>query len=270
MDDVGNRVFMTFRRFDGRYKDIRPSGFERFGKNEPIVEVLDIGNKGKFTYWKLVDCQQKNTSYMHVTYGMTGQWYLGVGLDHRVVTVDVDVVNENLLSDYYVNLTFEDPRHYGTLKFVDEKAHARKLDSLGPDILDSGIGPTEFATRLLKKYDKTICEVLMDQSVVAGVGNYIKAETLYASGISPNRLVSSLESEDFIALHRNVVEITESSYKSGGARIKTYTDVDGTVGSNFQFEFQVYSKKTCPKGHPITKENTRDGRTSHWCMTCQS
>lgn len=108
----------------------------------------------------------------------------------------------------------------------------------------------------------------MDQRTVAGVGNYIKAECLYRSGISPWRLVTDITEAEYVKLCGDVIGVAQESYASQGATISTYKTVDGSRGTT-QFNFQVYSRKECPKGHPVLRQETPDGRTSHWCSVCQ-
>ena len=108
----------------------------------------------------------------------------------------------------------------------------------------------------------------MDQSTVAGVGNYIKAEVLYRTGVSPWRPVTELTSTEYESLCKNVLDVAKESYHSQGATISTYRTVDGEKGTT-QFDFQVYSRSKCPKGHDVLRQQTPEGRTSHWCDVCQ-
>lgn len=108
----------------------------------------------------------------------------------------------------------------------------------------------------------------MDQSCVAGVGNYLKAEALYRSGISPWRQVTEMTPDEYVVLCKDVIDVATESYRSQGATISTYRTVDGSRGTT-QFDFKVYSKSTCPMGHDVVRQETPEGRTSHWCQTCQ-
>jgi endonuclease-8 len=121
---------------------------------------------------------------------------------------------------------------------------------------------------MLKKPTRTIAEALMDQSGVAGVGNYIKAECLLRAGISPWRNVTEITSEEYVKLCGSVIDVATESYEAQGASIRTYRNVDGSKGRK-QFEFEIYSRKECPKGHPTIREETPEGRTSWWCGSCQ-
>jgi formamidopyrimidine-DNA glycosylase len=165
---------------------------------------------------------------------------------------------------------FNDIRHFGTLKFVnDPKAHKKKLATLGEDVFSDELTPELFATNVLKKPGRTIAEALMDQTVVAGCGNYIKAECLYRSGISPWRNVVDITADEYTRLCKDLKDVSAESYASQGASIRTYRTVDDTKGTT-QFDFQIYSMKHCPKGHEVVSETTPEGRTSWWCHICQT
>lgn len=206
--------------------------------------------------------------YLWSTYGMSGQW-------SRAAANNVCFIVEFNSSGHVVDkdqqkLFFNDQRHFGTIKFIsNEKTHQKKLASIGPDILeDARMDPELFAKRMLLKPNRTISEALMDQSAVAGIGNYIKSEALLRAGISPWRNVMEITSEEYMKLCQSVLDVAAESYKSQGASIKTYRNIDDSKGTT-QFNFKIYSKKMCPFGHPVINETTTDRRTSWWCEQCQ-
>lgn len=167
-------------------------------------------------------------------------------------------------------LYFNDQRRFGTIKFVsNKKLLDEKLSSLGPDILSDVPMTSEiFAKRILNKPNKSISEILMDQSCISGCGNYLKSEALYRAGISPHRNVIELKSREIYKLYEELHAAARESYKDQGASIRTYKTFDNITG-NAQFFFRVYGLKNCPLGHLIKREETNDGRTSWWCESCQ-
>lgn len=243
----------------GRYSKSAPTGMGEFkakimSSGPPTVEVIQT--HGKFMWWTLRFPDE--AWYMHCTYGMSGGWFTSP-TKHTAFVVEHGAGQ----------LFFNDQRHFGTLKFLnDGRQHAKKLASLGPCILGGALTPGIFAKNILRKPTRTIAEALMDQSVVAGVGNYLKAETLYRAGISPWRIVSDITTEEYVGLCDHVVKVSRQSYLSQGATISTYRTPDGSVGTT-QFDFLVYSRESCPKGHAVKREETPEGRTSHWCPVCQ-
>ena len=126
-----------------------------------------------------------------------------------------------------------------------------------------------FINSLRRKDKKTVVEALMDQSVVSGVGNYVKAEALYLAKISPHRLVSSLTNAELCDLNAATRSVLVNSFESGGATLKSYQDFYGEAGDATQ-RFAVYGRKSDPAGREIIKEQTKDGRTTHWVPGIQS
>ena len=241
--------------------------------------VLEVDCKGKFMWWKLAFTRNHpgpdrdgDYWYLWITYGMSGQWnheespYTAFGINYNESGSPLDA-NGNFRQP--PGMYFNDMRHFGTLKFVNSAAaHAKKLASLGPDMLNDPPTRQVFIERLLKHPTKTLAEVLMNQGVISGVGNYVKAEALYLAELSPNRTVSSLKLAEMERLRKQIVNVMKASYKTGGATFSTYRNPDGSKGEA-QRRFVVYGNKTDPLGNPIIREETRDGRTTHWCPAVQ-
>ncbi len=114
----------------------------------------------------------------------------------------------------------------------------------------------------------TLPAVMMNQNLIGGIGNYIKAEALYRARLSPHRTVESLSDADFSLLNESVREVIVGSYENRGATIRTYAGLDGESG-DFPFFFKVYGRQTCEAGHPVITEGTQDGRTTWWVPQIQ-
>jgi formamidopyrimidine-DNA glycosylase len=269
---VGKRLG-SIHAIGGRYKSNPPEGMykfldfmqERRSIRDGHLLIEEVSCKGKFMYWSF-----RPGWTMWCTYGMSGQWstkrdekHCSIELEHRV--------NQSGILGGEGFVYFNDPRHFGTIKFLhdpDGIKTQKKLDSLGPDMLSDPPSPEQFAKCLGKKPKRTLAETLMDQSCVAGVGNYIKAESLYLSELSPHRRVSSLSGIEVERLRQQIINVMKASYNTGGATISTYRNVDGAEGKA-QNRFVVYGNKTDPMGNPVIKEETKDGRTTHWCPSIQ-
>ena len=254
----------------GRYSKKPPEGLDAFLHEKQIKgspRVKEVATKGKFMWWRFNFPCDSEDWYMHCTYGMSGGWYT-YATKHAAFSVTYNESGIPITRDTK-RLFFNDPRHFGTIKFVKGRpAHDKKLSTLGPCILTSTLTSDLFAQNVLKKPARTIAEALMDQSVVSGVGNYIKAEVLFRSGVSPWRPVTEITPAEYVSLCESVVTVASESYATQGATISTYKTVDGHEGTT-QFNFKVYSMKQCPKGHDVRREETPEGRTSHWCPQCQ-
>lgn len=250
---------------NGRYKNQKPVGMELVESNLPL-KIVEVNVKGKFMWWTMESGDKRYFAW--ITYGMSGQWSSRQG-KHTSFVVEYNESGVSITRDTQ-KIFFNDPRHFGTIKFVSSKQELdAKLKSLGPSILDDiPMAPEIFAERILRKPNRTISEALMDQSCISGCGNYLKAEALFRAGISPHRGIMQLNSNEIVKLHEELLSAARESYVDQGASIRTYKTIDGRKGKA-QFFFRVYNQKECPKKHTIQREETRDGRTSHWCLTCQ-
>lgn len=246
---VSNKTLTEINILSGRYSKKIPSGLEDVSGNLPI-KVAGVGVHGKFIYWIM----DKEYSIWN-TLGMTGSWNTEPGKKHNRVQFK--------FSDGSY-LFFSDQRNFGTLKFVRGKHQLiEKLKSLGPDMLSSQVENKVFLSRLRKKDGHNICKVLMDQSIVSGIGNYVKAECLWLSKISPHLSVSELTDEQIFSLNNSVKKVLRESYDSGGATIRTYENFNGENGE-YAHRFLVYNRKTDADGNCVLRERTPDGRTTHW------
>ena len=250
---VSGRRLLGVNILAGRYlKHGPPTGLDKFTEWTPIG-IQGAGVHGKFLFFLL-----EGAWSIWSTLGMTGSWTNDKSQHSRV---------EFVLDDGPI--FFTDSRNFGTLKFVRGKQPIiDKLESLGPDILAAEIDDFKFAERLYLKSNKTIAQALMDQSVISGIGNYVKAEALYNARISPHRLCNDLSPMEISRLNAATRNVLVESFESGGATIKTYADMNGKIGE-FSQRFAVYGQKVDPAGNEVVKEKTKDGRMTHWVPTVQ-
>lgn len=239
----------------GRYSKKDPSGYLDFCEELPRL-VTGVGCKGKFIYFLFAD-----GSSLWNTLGMSGYWSLQPGKHCRAVLTTSD----------HSTMFYNDMRNFGTFKYVNSQEELdRKLSSIGPDLLSEDVSLEQFRQSLCKgkRVHKPISQLLMDQSVVSGVGNYLKAEILYNVRISPHRLCSEITEDEFQSLFHASRNIMKLSYASGGATIKNYKDTSGKNGV-YTRRFAVYNQKTDPLGHIVIREKTADKRTTHWVPEIQ-
>lgn len=241
----------SFQILGGRFSKENISSLEEIRDYLPL-KIEYIKCKGKFIYWKL-----GYDWFLWNTLGMTGEWS-STKTKHAAFSV---CFNDNIIY-------FNDIRHFGTIKFSQgEKELAAKLNSLGPDILSEPPSRDEFY-KIIHRYDKSIAEILMDQKILSGIGNYIKAESLYRAKISPWRSASSLSKKESESLYEALRDVVQSSYSLGGNSLKDYKDVNGKEGSYSNF-LLVYGKKRDPLGFPVIREETLDKRTTWWVKEIQ-
>jgi len=250
--NVSSKQITDIKILSGRYLKKPLPGLDYAIANLPL-DIVGVGVHGKFIYWIT-----RNDIFLYNTLGMTGEWSLEETKHSRV---------EVKLDD--TSIFFNDQRNFGTLKFVEGRSNLiQKLTSLGPDLLSENISDQKFIERLRAKDKWSIAKGLMDQSVVAGIGNYVKAEALWRARISPHRLIGDIEDEKLAMLRKCCQEVLISSYSHGGASIKNYRRPDGTQGQ-YTSRFAVYNQREDPDGNQVVKEATTDGRTTHWVPTVQ-
>ena len=216
-------------------------------------EIKSFNCKGKFIWLDLEDIIIFNTL------GMTGNWSRKK-TDHSRIEI-------NFYEDD--TLYFNDIRNFGTVQIKNQKDLAKKLKSIGPDMLSNPPSSSDFIKFLRQKNNKNICDVLMNQKVISGVGNYIKAESLWYSRINPHSLIKDLTDKNLITLYKAIRFVINKSYNEQGATIQSYYTFDGNNGNAVQ-GFVVYGRNKDCNGHNVIKETTLDKRTTHWVRERQT
>lgn len=250
---VSGKTLLNVDVISGRYAKNDVEGIDLFKARLP-TKVVGVGVHGKFIYWIVT-----NDVFIYNTLGMTGSWTLSETKHSRVV-FDLEGGTR---------VFFNDQRNFGTIKMVSGRDNLiKKLQSFGPDMLSQQVSDAFFTSQLMKRPEWTLAEALMDQSLISGVGNYVKAESLYRAGLSPHRQVQSLSPTDFSRLKSTIQMVLTDAYKRGGASIQTYRDFDGNEGEYSQ-KFLVYNQDEDPNGNKVVREKTEDGRTTHWVPAVQ-
>jgi formamidopyrimidine-DNA glycosylase len=166
-------------------------------------------------------------------------------------------------------LAFSDQRKFGFVQLVDDPDILPALGKLGPEPL-----APSFTARSLEKRIRgrmaPIKPLLLDQSVVAGLGNIYACEALHRAGIKPQRPASSLSGKEIARLHRSIRGVLKSAIRARGSSVDTYRDGRGKSGW-FQVSHRVYGRqggkcRLC--GCAIVRETLR-GRGTYWCPGCQ-
>lgn len=249
-----DRKIESIEILSGRYAKKPFEGHTQLVSELP-KRVVGAGCHGKFIYILL----DGGDSSIWSTLGMTGHWSRNASRHARV----------RLSLDDGTNVYYNDTRNFGTLKWSrGARALAQKLKSLGPDMLSEDVSHDRFQAALLRKPKWTLAQALMDQSVVAGVGNYVKADSLWLARLSPHRKVDSLSLEEFEALNESTKKVLRASYQSHGATIKSYKDFDDNEGGYGEM-LLCYGRKTDEDGEEIVREETLDGRVTWWVPTRQ-
>jgi len=166
-------------------------------------------------------------------------------------------------------LRFNDIRRFGFLDYrkTSSLPSVDYLNALGPDALS--IDRRTFI-EAVRDRNRAIKSVLLDQTVISGLGNIYSDEALYAAGINPARKANDLDDRELARLHGGVVRILKKALDSRGSSISDYVDGIGRPGK-FQNFHKVYGRtgKPCKKCHTKIEKVTLSGRSSHFCPVCQ-
>ena len=210
------------------------------------------------------EAQSRDVLHVAVRLGMSGRlWLAEPGAEperHTHVIFDLDDGRR---------LFFTDPRTFGNVRAVPGgmleawPAYA----ALGPEPLE--IGPGEFAARFAGRSGK-MKALLLDQNVVAGVGNIYADESLFRAGVSPEARADRVSESRLRRLHAALQEVLREAIAANGSSIHTYRDAHGDSGA-FQNSFRAYGRAGQPClacGTKLTR-TTVAGRTTTYCRKCQ-
>ncbi len=169
-------------------------------------------------------------------------------------------------------LYFNDQRKFGWVRLVPT-AEIPNIDffrKVGPEPLAADFKPQDFKNRIRRRPNSTIKAVLLDQTVIAGVGNIYADESLWTARIHPETKVRDISPIKLTKLYHGLRDVMFLSIEKGGSSDKNYVDVAGRQGSYLQFA-NVFRRegKACPRcGHEIIKIRVA-GRGTHLCPHCQ-
>jgi formamidopyrimidine-DNA glycosylase len=171
-------------------------------------------------------------------------------------------------------LRFLDPRTFGEM-FVttpDElTSQVPELASLGLDPVEEPVNWADFG-RLLLSHHMKLKAFLMDQSIIAGIGNIYSDEILFDAGLRYDRSTDELTTQEIRRLYRAVVSILHDAIKFGGSTLadEQYVDLHGKAGE-YQEHHQVYArdKQACQRCRHIIAKVKFGGRSSYYCPGCQ-
>jgi len=169
-------------------------------------------------------------------------------------------------------LFFNDQRKFGWMKLMpsDEIVNLPFMKKVGPEPLDQSFTSIDFISRFRRRPGTSIKAALLDQSVIAGVGNIYADESLWGAKIHPKRIVSGLSDSELSILYREVRDVMNLSIEKGGSTNRNYVDAEGKKGSYMDFA-RVFRREglDCPRcGEQIIKFKAA-GRGTHVCPVCQ-
>ena len=167
-------------------------------------------------------------------------------------------------------LRFHDMWTWGEMRLVsqEELAAHPALSVMGPEPFSEEWTPRRFSEGLARRPKTVIKTILLDQGLVAGVGNIYADESLHRAGIHPLRPAASLNEAETERLHREIRAVLSEATDGGGTMSDDYVDAEGRVG---RYSPRVYDRNGQPClscGHPLTKIRA-NGRGTVFCASCQ-
>ncbi len=255
----------------GRYKK---HGSDDLRDVDLPSKVTSVENKGKFMYIGFQSGQ-----FIGVTLGLSGGWMFQSKRPKRLewgLDPGYDLTEQDIQEDPYLQKTirhinvvfvfpngelyFYDTLSFGTLKlFSSQEELDLKLKTLGPDIMDPDFEVSVFEDQLNKYPSKPIGNVLMNQKVVSGVGNYLRADALWLAKISPFRKVKDLESSEVKRLFHYLRSLIWNQYnRTRGIRLGIVKKSDKRP-EDYGRDFFVYQEDTDIHGNTVTKQKLYEG-----------
>ena len=167
-------------------------------------------------------------------------------------------------------LIYHDPRKFGfiDIKKTEDLQKQKYIMNLGEDALSPDLTP-QMIYKKISKSEVPIKQILLNQKLIAGIGNIYASEILFDSKISPLILGKDLEISLIMKLIKSIRKILKKAIKYGGSSIRDYRSTDGTLG-NFQTNFKVYNKEGKKIGNDKVKKIVQYGRSTFYCPKIQN
>lgn len=238
--------------------------------------IISLERRGKYLLMGLALGQRL---LLHL--GMTGQLFMAGSVSPRLMSLrgqgapsanDEDARDPHThleleFDDGEPGLRFRDVRKFGKVRLLGLGEEDPRLEKLGPDALEAD---GELMYERARKRKVPIKTLLLDQGVLAGVGNIYADEALFLSGIRPARGAQRVTRKEYLTLADNVQRVLCRSIETGGSSISDYIAPDGSDGQ-FQKERRVYAREgeACFNCATPIVRTVIGQRSSHYCPSCQ-
>ncbi|TPE49701.1 bifunctional DNA-formamidopyrimidine glycosylase/DNA-(apurinic or apyrimidinic site) lyase [Amaricoccus solimangrovi] len=256
-----------------RRPDLRWPFPERMAERLTGARVLGLGRRSKYL---LIDLDRAETLIVHL--GMSGRLLISGGEAREVVGEFHHPHPAPLPHDHVVldleggaRVTMNDARRFGAMDLwpTETLETHRLLAGLGPEPLGNAFDAAWLAARFAGKRTP-VKAALLDQRLVAGLGNIYVCEALWRAGIHPATLAGDLGEGETTALTAAIREVLVDAIAAGGSSLRDYRRADGELGY-FQHSFAVYGREgaPCPRCGGTIARIVQSGRSSFFCPACQ-
>lgn len=233
------------------------------GLGQALTGAVPVGFRRRAKYG-LIDTDRGDTMIFHL--GMSGRWRIDpdeLGKhDHLVITL------ENGRS-----LSLNDPRRFGSVDLVrsEEVESFAGFEGMGPEPVGAPLDGAMLGERMAGK-KVAVKLALLDQRVIAGLGNIYVCEALFRAGIAPGRKAGSIGKARLDALAGHIQEVLAEAIAAGGSTLRDYAAPDGELGY-FAKRFDVYGREGEPcRGDSCDakiRRRVQGGRSTFYCAHCQ-
>lgn len=256
----------------------RPKNFEEFKKELKGKKIEDIKRRGKNILFylsenKILLVHQKLTGHL-----LYGKWEIKNRKPEPKISgpISEDPTNRFLHLIFFLDngwqLAISDLRKFAKVELWDkeELENSKEFKSLGPEPLEKDFDFEKFKKVLSKKKKGKIKQILMDQNVIAGIGNIYSDEILWEAKIHPFRDISKLTEDELKRIYLAMKKILPKAISVGGESISDYRKPSGEKGG-FDSLRKVYRREgeKCLRCSSIIKRIKIGGRSAHFCPKCQ-
>lgn len=262
--------------------DVKSDNFKSFPNDRSVVKkhligasVTNIRRRAKVL---MLDLSSDYTLVVHLK--MTGQIVFrgdeSFGAGHPTDSLIGQLPDRStrviLLFSDGSNLFFNDQRKFGWMKLIAtiEVANIDFMRKVGPEPLNDEFTVKLFTSQLNKRSNSLIKAALLDQTVLAGIGNIYADESLWGAKIHPGTRVKQLSKSSIKKLHQEIRYVLNLAIEKGGSTDRNYVNAEGKKGTYMQFA-RVFrrEKLACPRCQSIIIKIRMAGRGTHICPKCQ-
>ncbi|MEO0848493.1 MAG: DNA-formamidopyrimidine glycosylase [Cyanobacteria bacterium J06648_1] len=247
-----------------------PPEVEPFLQGITGVAIAQWHRRGKYLLAELSESDSDiPAGWLGVHLRMTGQL---LWVDHDATLQKHTRVRFFFAGDR--ELRFVDTRTFGKIWYCPPELELESvitgLQKLGPEPFDADFS-VKYFTQKLKNRRRLIKTLLLDQAVVAGIGNIYADEALFKSGILPDTVAGDLKPKQIKKLHQAIIDVLQTSIDKGGTTFSDFLSLLGVSG-NYGDAALVYGRKEqpCKVCHTPIEKIKLGGRSSHFCPNCQS